>query len=137
LFAIRIILDTPVEHEKIFLLAGVFDCNDYYTPNPDRLRDWISTPKGNGYESLHTTVMAKNGQWVEVQIRTKRMDEIAERDMPLIGNIRQRSQVRINLEKWLMRVRETLENRTSVHSSLLMTFAGIFLMKKFCVHSEG
>src|SRR5699024_12066981 len=52
---------------------------DYYKPNPDRLRDWISTSKANGYESLHTTVMSNSGQWVEVQIRTKRMDEIAEK----------------------------------------------------------
>ncbi len=79
LFAIRIILDTTVEYEKALCWQVYSIVTDYYTPNPDRLRDWISTPKSNGYESLHTTVMAKNGQWVEVQIRSKRMDEIAEK----------------------------------------------------------
>ncbi|MFO0266411.1 MAG: RelA/SpoT family protein, partial [Cyclobacteriaceae bacterium] len=77
LFAIRIIVDTPLEQEKSYCWQVYSIVTDFYTPNPDRLRDWISTPKANGYESLHTTVMAKNGQWVEVQIRTKRMDEIA------------------------------------------------------------
>src|SRR5277367_6257722 len=79
LFAVRLILDTPVDQEKSFCWQAYSIVTDYYTPNPDRLRDWISTPRTNGYESLHTTVMAKNGQWVEVQIRTKRMDDIAEK----------------------------------------------------------
>jgi guanosine-3',5'-bis(diphosphate) 3'-pyrophosphohydrolase len=79
LFAVRIILDSPIDQEKSYCWQVYSIVTDYYTPNPDRLRDWISTPKANGYESLHTTVMAKNGQWVEVQIRTLRMDEIAEK----------------------------------------------------------
>ena len=70
LFAIRIILDTTLDHEKALCWQVYSIVTDYYTPNPDRLRDWISTPKSNGYESLHTTVMSKNGQWVEVQIRS-------------------------------------------------------------------
>ena len=79
LFAIRIILKTSPENEKAACWQVYSIVTDFYQPNPDRLRDWISTPKANGYESLHTTVMSKLGQWVEVQIRTERMDDIAER----------------------------------------------------------
>ena len=75
-------------------------------PSGDRLRDWISTPKANGYESLHTTVMAKNGQWVEVQIRTLRMDEIAEKGYAAHWKYKDQSVAghESNLEKWLIRV---------------------------------
>ena len=112
LFAIRIILDTPIEQEKTFCWQIYSIVTDYYTPNPDRLRDWISTPKGNGYESLHTTVMAKNGQWVEVQIRTKRMDEIAEKGYAAHWKYKDNAaKYESNLEKWLVRVRETLEKQ--------------------------
>jgi len=112
LFAIRIILDTPIEQEKSFCWQVYSIVTDYYTPNPDRLRDWISTPKGNGYESLHTTVMAKNGQWVEVQIRTKRMDEIAEKGYAAHWKYKDNAaKYESNLEKWLVRVRETLEKQ--------------------------
>jgi len=78
-FAIRIILDTDLKNEKALCWKVYSIVTDFYQPNPDRLRDWISTPKGNGYESLHTTVMSPTGKWVEVQIRTERMDEIAEK----------------------------------------------------------
>ena len=79
LFAIRVILDTPLTEEKAACWNVYSVITDFYNPNPERLRDWISTPKANGYESLHTTVMSPGGQWVEVQIRSKRMDEIAEK----------------------------------------------------------
>src|SRR5882757_4419324 len=79
LFAIRIILDSTPENEKADCWKAYSIVTDLYRPNPDRLRDWISSPKANGYESLHTTVMGPRGQWVEVQIRTKRMNEIAEK----------------------------------------------------------
>jgi GTP pyrophosphokinase len=78
LFAIRIIIDSEGENEKADCWRVYSIVTDFYKPNPDRLRDWISTPRLNGYESLHTTVMGPEGKWVEVQIRTKRMDEIAE-----------------------------------------------------------
>lgn len=117
LFAIRIILDTQLEQEKALCWQVYSVVTDYYTPNPDRLRDWISTPKGNGYESLHTTVMAKNGQWVEVQIRTKRMDEIAEKGYAAHWKYKDSaSTAESNLEKWLARVRELLEQNN--HSAL-------------------
>jgi guanosine-3',5'-bis(diphosphate) 3'-pyrophosphohydrolase len=117
LFAIRIILDTPYEQEKALCWQVYSTVTDYYTPNPDRLRDWISTPKANGYESLHTTVMAKNGQWVEVQIRTKRMDEIAEKGYAAHWKYKDTSSTaESNLEKWLARVRDLLEQNN--HSAL-------------------
>jgi GTP diphosphokinase / guanosine-3',5'-bis(diphosphate) 3'-diphosphatase len=77
-FAIRIIIDSKQELEKADCWKVYSIVTDYYQPNPDRLRDWISIPKTNGYESLHTTVMSPGGRWVEVQIRSKRMDEVAE-----------------------------------------------------------
>nr|HPR29930.1 HD domain-containing protein [Chitinophagales bacterium] len=79
LFAIRIIIDSPQNKEKADCWKVYSIVTELFTPNPDRLRDWISTPKANGYESLHTTVMGHRGRWVEVQIRTVRMDEIAEK----------------------------------------------------------
>ncbi|MBS1680360.1 MAG: bifunctional (p)ppGpp synthetase/guanosine-3',5'-bis(diphosphate) 3'-pyrophosphohydrolase [Bacteroidetes bacterium] len=112
LFAIRVILDTPIDQEKNYCWQVYSIVTDYYMPNPDRLRDWISTPKGNGYESLHTTVMAKNGQWVEVQIRSKRMDEIAEKGYAAHWKYKDNiTKYESNLEKWLVRVRETLEKQ--------------------------
>jgi len=117
LFAIRIILDTSIDHEKALCWQVYSIVTDYYTPNPDRLRDWISTPKSNGYESLHTTVMAKNGQWVEVQIRSKRMDEIAEKGYAAHWKYKDsNSTAESNLEKWLARVRDLLEQNN--HSAL-------------------
>jgi GTP pyrophosphokinase len=117
LFAIRIILDAPPEHEKALCWQVYSIVTDFYTPNPDRLRDWISTPKSNGYESLHTTVMAKNGQWVEVQIRTKRMDEIAEKGYAAHWKYKDtNTTAESNLEKWLARVRDLLEQNN--HSAL-------------------
>jgi len=112
LFAVRLILDTPEDQEKSYCWQAYSIVTDYYTPNPDRLRDWISTPKANGYESLHTTVMAKNGQWVEVQIRTRRMDEIAEKGYAAHWKYKDNSgSPESNLEKWLVHVRELLERQ--------------------------
>ena len=79
IFAVRIIIDIALEKEKTVCWQAYSCVTDCYQPNPDRLKDWIATPKTNGYESLHTTVMSNSGKWVEVQIRSKRMDEIAEK----------------------------------------------------------
>jgi GTP pyrophosphokinase len=125
LFAVRIIIDSPVEHEKSFCWQVYSIVTDYYTPNPDRLRDWISTPKTNGYESLHTTVMAKNGQWVEVQIRTNRMDEIAEKGYAAHWKYKDSaSKYESNLEKWLVRVRELLERQDLTALEFVDDFRG-------------
>jgi GTP diphosphokinase / guanosine-3',5'-bis(diphosphate) 3'-diphosphatase len=112
LFAIRIIIDTNFEHEKSDCWRVYSIVTDNYTPNPDRLRDWVSTPKANGYESLHTTVMGPKGRWVEVQIRTKRMDEIAEKGFAAHWKYKEKgSNSQDNsLESWIGRVREILEN---------------------------
>lgn len=125
LFAVRIIVDTPLEHEKSYCWQVYSIVTDYYTPNPDRLRDWISTPKGNGYESLHTTVMAKNGQWVEVQIRTRRMDEIAEKGYAAHWKYKDTvSSHESNLEKWLVKVRELLEKQDLTALEFVDDFRG-------------
>lgn len=117
LFAIRIIVDASVDHEKALCWQVYSIVTDHYRPNPNRLRDWISTPKSNGYESLHTTVMAKTGQWVEVQIRSKRMDEIAEKGYAAHWKYKDsNTTAESNLEKWLARVRDLLEQNN--HSAL-------------------
>ncbi len=111
LFAIRIIIDDEYENEKSDCWKVYSTVTDFYTPNPDRLRDWVSIPKANGYESLHTTVMGPGGKWVEVQIRSKRMDEIAEKGYAAHWKYKDGTQVNDNgLEQWLARVRDMLEN---------------------------
>ena len=109
LFAIRIILETPVDHEKADCWRVYSMVTELYHPNPDRLRDWISTPKANGYESLHTTVMGPKGKWVEVQIRTRRMDEIAEKGLAAHWKYKEGSNDKA-LDTWLREIRELLRN---------------------------
>lgn len=110
LFAVRIIIETPPDNEKAACWQVYSIVTDYYKPNPDRLRDWISTPKSNGYESLHTTVMSKTGQWVEVQIRTSRMDDIAEKGYAAHWKYKASGQDQgSGLDKWITKVRELLE----------------------------
>ena len=112
LFAIRIVIDSPPETEKSDCWKVYSIVTDFYHPNPDRLRDWISTPKGNGYESLHTTVMGPKGKWVEVQIRSSRMDEIAEKGYAAHWKYKESSQENA-LDEWINKVREMLENPES------------------------
>lgn len=113
LFAIRIIIDTSLEQEKADCWKVYSIVTDYYKPNPDRLRDWISTPKANGYESLHTTVMSPTGKWVEVQIRTRRMDEISEKGFAAHWKYKEGKNQESGLDVWLTRIREMLENTNS------------------------
>ncbi len=111
LFAIRIVIDSPLEKEKSDCWKIYSIITDFYHPNPDRLRDWISTPKSNGYESLHTTVMGPEGKWVEVQIRTTRMDELAEMGYAAHWKYKEAAvEKENNLEIWLRRIREMLDN---------------------------
>lgn len=112
LFAIRIVIDSPIDTEKADCWKVYSIVTDFYHPNPDRLRDWISTPKGNGYESLHTTVMGPKGKWVEVQIRSSRMDEIAEKGYAAHWKYKESSQENA-LDEWIAKVREMLENPES------------------------
>ena len=133
LFAIRIILDVPLEEEKAACWKVYSVITDFYNPNPERLRDWISTPKTNGYESLHTTVMSPSGQWVEVQIRTRRMDEIAEKgyaahwkykDLPTANR-------QSGLEEWISKVRSILEQAKTENSASAIEFVDDFRSNLF------
>ena len=112
LFAIRVILDSTPESEKADCWKAYSIVTDLYRPNPDRLRDWISSPKANGYESLHTTVMGPRGQWVEVQIRTKRMNEIAEKGFAAHWKYKE-SSTDSGLDLWVQKVRDLLKNPES------------------------
>jgi GTP diphosphokinase / guanosine-3',5'-bis(diphosphate) 3'-diphosphatase len=110
IFAIRIIIDSPAETEKADCWRVYSLITDIYQPNPDRLRDWISTPRANGYESLHTTVMSPTGKWVEVQIRSRRMDEIAEKGYAAHWKYKEKSDYESSIDDWLGRIREMMEN---------------------------
>ncbi|MCB0783461.1 MAG: bifunctional (p)ppGpp synthetase/guanosine-3',5'-bis(diphosphate) 3'-pyrophosphohydrolase, partial [Flavobacteriales bacterium] len=109
-FAIRIIIESRPENEKADCWKVYSVVTDFYQPNPDRLRDWISIPKVNGYESLHTTVMSPGGRWVEVQIRTSRMDEVAEMGLAAHYRYKDDEEHASALDTWLTRVREVLED---------------------------
>ena len=109
LFAIRIILDSPLEKEKMQCWQAYSIITDMYQPNPKRLRDWLSVPKSNGYESLHITVLGPENKWVEVQIRTERMDEIAEHG--LAAHWRYKGiKSEGSIDEWLANIRSALEN---------------------------
>ena len=115
-FAIRIIIQTARTHEleKADCWRSYSLVTDVYTPNPSRLRDWISTPKANGYESLHTTVMGPGGRWFEVQIRTERMDDVAEKGFAAHWKYKAgENSSGVGLEEWLNKIRELLENSES------------------------
>jgi guanosine-3',5'-bis(diphosphate) 3'-pyrophosphohydrolase len=110
-FAIRIILDCPTDTEKADCWRVYSVVTDFYQPSPERLRDWISIPKANGYESLHTTVMSPTGKWVEVQIRSRRMDDFAERGYA--AHWKYKGDVETpedKLDRWIDQIREVLEN---------------------------
>lgn len=112
LFAIRVILDSTTEHEKEECWKVYSIITNFYRPSTERLRDWISVPKGNGYEALHTTVMGPGGRWVEVQIRTKRMNEIAEKGLAAHWKYKEgaSSQQESKLDSWLQHLRDMLSN---------------------------
>ena len=109
-FAIRIIVNSSPEQEKADCWRVYSIVTDFYRPNTERLRDWISAPKANGYEALHTTVMGPEGHWVEVQIRSKRMDDIAERGYAAHWKYKEDASSENSLENWINQIREMLEN---------------------------
>ena len=108
IFAIRIIIDCPQPMEKAQCWMAYSIVSDFYTPNTDRMRDWISIPKSNGYESLHTTVAAGDGKWVEIQIRTERMDNVAELGIAAHWRYKGVNQGAQTSELWLQRLRELM-----------------------------
>ena len=121
LFAIRVVLDSTLEKEKSECWQVYSIITDMYQPNPKRLKDWLSIPKSNGYESLHITVMGQESRWVEVQIRTKRMDEIAEKGLAAhwkYKGIKGES----GLDDWLNNVREVLESKDTPPGDLIQDF---------------
>lgn len=111
IFAVRIVFepfqDLPEKNQCWYIYALV---TDYYQPNPSRLRDWVSTPKANGYEALHITVMGPQGKWVEIQVRSTRMDEIAERGYAAHWKYKDTNSDESQLEQWIKKLREVLEN---------------------------
>ena len=112
IFALRVIIDCPKELEKQLCWTVYSVVSDCYTPNPKRMRDWVTIPKKNGYESLHTTVSAGGGRWVEIQIRTERMDAVAERGIAAHWRYKGVNQGAQTSEQWLSRLREALEETT-------------------------
>ena len=111
-FAIRIVYDCQRAKEKFVAWKIYSIITDHFTPNPTRLRDWISAPKSNGYEALHITVMGPMNKWIEVQIRSSRMHEIAEKGYAAHFKYKQGEQKDIGIESWLNRLQEVLENNT-------------------------
>ena len=114
LFAIRIVINSTPENEKSDCWRAYSIVTEEYFPNPSRLRDWISSPKSNGYESLHTTVMGPKGRWVEVQIRTERMDEIAEKGYAAHWKYKEGTNTQESaIDDWMRKIRDTLKNNAS------------------------
>lgn len=125
LFAVRLIIDTPFAYEHIDCMKTLAIVEGIYRRNPERFRNWLFTPKSNGYQALHTTVMSKSGKWVEVQIRSKRMDEIAEKGYAAhfkYKNINETNDT--NLDQWLNRIKEVLQN----HDNNALDFLDNFKM---------
>ena len=115
-YYLRFLIDCPEEDEKIECWKIYAILTDVYTPNNSRLKDWISTPKINGYESIHALFMGKDGNWVEIQIRTKRMDEIAEKGFTAYWQHRTDNQLESGFDEWLKRVNELIssDNESSI-----------------------
>ncbi|HLW39628.1 MAG TPA: TGS domain-containing protein, partial [Brumimicrobium sp.] len=127
LFAVRIILNTPEEREKADCWRVYSIVTDFYQPNPNRLRDWISTSRANGYESLHTTVMSPTGKWVEVQIRSQRMDNIAEKGLAAHYNYKESKNGDTKFDRWISEIRDLI----SSHSDDAMDFIDEFKLNLF------
>jgi GTP pyrophosphokinase len=135
LFAIRVILNSPFEKEKEDCWKVYSMVTDEYNPSPERLRDWLSNPKSNGYEALHTTVMGPQGKWVEVQIRTKRMNEIAEKGLAAHFKYKEGSQSEDRFDKWFVQIREALGNQQEQGIDFLQDFKTSFLAEEIYVYT--
>ena len=124
LFAIRIIINSEIEDEKTHCWQAYSSVTDCYQPNPDRLKDWVSTPKTNGYESLHTTVMSNTGKWVEVQIRSKRMDEIAEKGFAAHWKYKEKLKGGTQFDDWISSIRDLISQKNYSTQEFLDDFKG-------------
>lgn len=135
LFAIRIILSSPPEREKEDCWKVYSMITDEYTPSPERLRDWLSNPKSNGYEALHTTVMGPQGKWVEVQIRSKRMNEIAEKGLAAHWKYKEGAGDESRFDKWFQQIREVLNTADNDSINFLQDFKTSFLAEDIYVYT--
>ncbi len=135
LFAIRVILDSPAEKEKEDCWKVYSMITDEYTPSPERLRDWLSNPKNNGYEALHTTVMGPQGKWVEVQIRSKRMNDIAEKGLAAHWKYKEGTNDENRFDKWFHQIREVLANQDTNSIDFLQDFKVSFLAEEIYVYT--
>ncbi len=135
LFAIRIIVNAPPEREKEDCWKVYSIITDAYNPSPERLRDWLSNPKSNGYEALHTTVMGPQGKWVEVQIRTKRMNEIAEKGLAAHWKYKEGTNDESRFDKWFQQIREVLSSNDSNSLDFLQDFKTSFLTEEIYVYT--
>ena len=135
LFAIRVILDSPTEKEKEECWKVYSLITDEYTPSPERLRDWLSNPKSNGYEALHTTVMGPQGKWVEVQIRTKRMNEIAEKGLAAHWKYKEGNADESRFDKWFQQIREVITSQETDSIDFLQDFKTSFLAEEIYVYT--
>ena len=135
LFAIRIILNSPPSREKEDCWKVYSIITDEYTPSPERLRDWLSNPKSNGYEALHTTVMGPQGKWVEVQIRTKRMNEIAEKGLAAHYKYKEEKSDEDRFDKWFGQIREVLTSQDTDSVDFLQDFKVSFLAEEIYVYT--
>ena len=135
LFAIRIIVDAPQEREKEDCWKVYSFITDMYTPSPERLRDWLSNPKSNGYEALHTTVMGPQGKWVEVQIRSLRMNEIAEKGLAAHWKYKEGGHDEDRFDKWFSQIREVLGNQDISSIDFLQDFKTSFLAEEIYVYT--
>ncbi len=135
LFAIRILVNSPLEKEKEDCWKVYSIITDEYNPSPERLRDWLSNPKSNGYEALHTTVMGPHGKWVEVQIRTKRMNEIAEKGLAAHWKYKEGKDDESRFDKWFQQIREALSNQDENSIDFLQDFKTSFLAEEIYVYT--
>ena len=135
LFAIRVILHSPPEKEKEDCWKVYSMITDEYTPSPERLRDWLSNPKANGYEALHTTVMGPQGKWVEVQIRTRRMNEIAEKGLAAHYKYKEGTGDESRFDKWFQQIREVLSTQETDGVDFLQDFKTSFLAEEIYVYT--
>ncbi len=135
LFAIRILVNAPLEKEKEECWKVYSIITDAYNPSPERLRDWLSNPKSNGYEALHTTVMGPQGKWVEIQIRTKRMNEIAEKGLAAHWKYKEGKDDESRFDIWFHQIREALSNQDTNSLDFLQDFKTSFLAEEIYVYT--
>jgi len=135
LFAIRVILDSSPDREKEDCWKVYSLVTDEYSPSPERLRDWLSNPKSNGYEALHTTVMGPQGKWVEIQIRSKRMNEIAEKGLAAHWKYKEGGNDESRFDKWFQQIREVLNTEDNDSINFLQDFKTSFLAEEIYVYT--